>query len=51
MLDVGELNMPEAEEATRQLSGLTSEMLAGYRRVFENPEKDLSAEVSHLNGA
>lgn len=48
MLDVGELNMPEAEEATRELAALTSEMLEGYGKVFANPDRDLSAEVIHL---
>jgi len=47
-LDVGELNMPEAEEATRELAALTREMLDGYERVFENPDKDLSSEIVHL---
>ena len=47
-LDVGELNMPEAEEATRELAALTREMLEGYERVFDNPDKDLSSEIVHL---
>lgn len=48
MLDVGELNLPEAEEATRELAALTSEMLDGYGKVFDHPDRDLSAEVVHL---
>jgi len=47
-LDVGELNMPEAEEATRELAALAREMLDGYARVFDNPDKDLSSEIVHL---
>jgi phosphate:Na+ symporter len=48
MVDVGELNMPEAEEATRELAALTQEMLDGYCKVFDNPDTDLSTEVTHL---
>ncbi len=47
-LDVGELNMPEAEEATRELAALAREMLDGYARVFDNPDKDLSSEIVRL---
>ena len=47
-LDVGELNMPEAEEATRELAALTREMLDGYANVFDNPDKDLSSEIVRL---
>ena len=47
-LDVGELNMPEAEEAIRELSGLTLEMFDGCMRVFDNPNHDLSSEVERL---
>lgn len=48
MVNVGELNMPEAEKATRELAGLTREMFQGYVEVFSNPERDLSAEVRRI---
>ncbi len=48
MVDVGELNLPEAEKATRELAALTREMFVGYLNVFKNPETDLSTEVKHL---
>ena len=47
-LDVGELNMPEAEEAVRELAALTREMLNGYATVFDTPDKDLSVEIVRL---
>lgn len=47
-LDVGELNMPEAEEATRDLARLARSMLDGYATAFDNPDKDLSSEIVRL---
>jgi phosphate:Na+ symporter len=47
-LDVGELNMPEAEEAIRELARLTRDMLDGYATVFDAPDKDLSTEIVRL---
>ena len=48
MLDVGELNLPEAESATRELAQLTRTMFDGYVAVFKNPDQDLSDEVHRL---
>lgn len=48
MVDVGELNLPEAEKATLELGALTREMFLGYLEVFRNPDADLSAEVKRL---
>lgn len=48
MLDLGELNLPEAENATRELAGHTKRMFAGFARVFSNPGEDLSKEVVRL---
>ncbi len=48
MLNVGELNIPEAEKATLELAKITSDMFEGYREVFQNPKKDLGEEVSRL---
>jgi len=48
MVDIGELNIPEAEKATSELAGITKEMFGGYLNVFNNPETDLTAEVKRL---
>lgn len=48
MVDIGELNIPEAEKATLQLADITREMFEGYVSVFKNPDRDLSDEVHHL---
>lgn len=48
MLNLGELNIPEAEKATLELAMITSDMFEGYREVFRNPEKDLGEEVARL---
>ena len=48
MVDVGELNLPEAEKATRELGLITQEMFQGYLEVFKDPETDLSREVQNL---
>jgi phosphate:Na+ symporter len=48
MLDIGELNIPEAENATRELAGITRTMFTGCMEVFRNPETDLSDEVKRL---
>lgn len=48
MVDLGELNLPEAEKATLQLADITRDMFQGYLAVFKDPETDLSAEVQRL---
>lgn len=48
MVDLGELNLPEAENSTRELAGITRDMFLGYLEVFKNPAADLSAEVKRL---
>lgn len=48
MLNVGELNIPEAENATRELADLTREMFQGYVEVFSNPDRDLTKEVKRI---
>lgn len=50
MVNVGELNLPEAENGTRELAIITREMFQGYLKVFKQPETDLSEEVRHLKG-
>lgn len=48
LVDLGELNLPEAENATRELAGITRDMFHGYLEVFKNPAADLSEEVKRL---
>ncbi|MBL9160899.1 MAG: Na/Pi cotransporter family protein [Verrucomicrobiales bacterium] len=48
MVDIGELNLPEAENATRDLAKITRDMFLGYVEVFKNPAADLSDEVKRL---
>lgn len=48
MVDMGELNLPEAENSTRELARITREMFLGYVEVFKNPAVDLSDEVKRL---
>lgn len=48
ILDVGELNIPEAEKATRELGEITRTMFEGFRRVLEHPDQDLTEEVRRL---
>lgn len=48
MVDLGELNIPEAENSTRDLAGITRDMFLGYIEVFKNPAVDLGEEVKRL---
>ncbi len=48
VLDLGELNIPEAEKATRELGVITRRMFSTYCTVLKNPDKDLAAEVRQL---
>jgi phosphate:Na+ symporter len=48
MVDIGELNIPEAEKATMELAEITKDMFSGYIHVFKNPGSDLGAEVLRL---
>lgn len=48
LIDIGELNIPEAEKATRELAKITREMFDGYLDVLRQPDRDLSAEVQAL---
>ncbi|CAN5343636.1 Na/Pi cotransporter family protein [soil metagenome] len=48
MVDVGELNLPEAENAIKGLAKLTSAMFVGFREVIVNPEVELSGKVAAL---
>ncbi|MEM7013087.1 MAG: Na/Pi symporter, partial [Verrucomicrobiota bacterium] len=48
MLNLGELNLPEAENAARELAKHTKEMFSGFVSVFDRPHEDMSKEVARL---
>lgn len=48
MVDIGELNIAEAENATKHMSTLANEMFEGFVEVFEHPDTDLSPKVAAL---
>jgi phosphate:Na+ symporter len=45
---LGELNLAEAEAATKRMAGLASEMFNGFTEVVEKPGEDLSVMVAGL---
>ncbi len=48
LVDMGELNLVEAEEALKRMARLTSEMFDGLVDVLGRPEEDLSSRVAEL---
>jgi len=48
LVDLGEINLAEAEKATQQMSQLTSKMYDGFVHVLNHPEEDLSETVTSL---
>lgn len=48
LVDLGELNIVEAEQAVAKLSTHCTKMFAGYINVFEHPERDISEQVNTL---
>ena len=48
LVDLGELNVVEAEQAVESLAHHCSDMFKGYIEVFSNPEADLSSLVQKL---
>ncbi len=48
IVDVGELNLPEAENAIRRMAGLNQEMMDRFVHIFEHPKDDRSADVEEL---
>ena len=48
LVDLGELNIVEAESALTNFSSHCIDMFKGYNNVFDNPESDMSALVSKL---
>lgn len=48
LVEMGELNLAEAETAIKQMSHRTSQMFDGFVNVLNHPDKDLSDEVMRL---
>lgn len=48
LVDLGELNLAEAEAAIRDMANMTSEMFDGFVEVFNKPDEDMSSQVSAL---
>ena len=48
LVDVGELNLPEAELAVQGMAKLTQDMHSGFIKVFNTPDEDLSSTVKQL---
>lgn len=48
LVDLGELNLAEAEAATKRMAALASEMFNGFTEVVEKPGEDLSVMVAGL---
>jgi len=49
MVDLGELNIPEAEKAMEQMGIITRKMFDGFIKVFRNPDEDLTKTVLALH--
>ncbi|MFC7335574.1 Na/Pi cotransporter family protein [Haloferula chungangensis] len=48
LVDLGELNLAEADTAIKAMSNVTSQMFDGFVNVLNNPDQDLSSEVARL---
>ncbi len=48
LVNLGELNIAEAENTARQMAQLTNKMFAGFVEVLVNPHADLSEKVGDL---
>ncbi len=48
MVDVGELNLPEAENAIRRMALLNQEMMDRYVSIFQHAKEDRSSDVEAL---
>ncbi len=48
LVDVGELNLPEARKAVSELAVLTQRMFDGFNDVFNHPGEDMSTQVIAL---
>lgn len=48
LVDIGELNIAEAENSAKQMARLADEMFEGFVEVFEHPDTDMSPRVAAL---
>ena len=48
LVDLGELNLAEAEDSVRKMATHTNDMFEGFIKIFDQPASDLSFEVSRL---
>jgi len=48
LVDLGELNIAEAEDSVRKMATHCNVMYKGYVEALNSPEKDLSSEISRL---
>jgi len=48
LVDMGELNIAEAEDSVRKMASHCNVMYKGYVEALNSPEKDLSSEISRL---
>ncbi len=48
MVDVGELNLPAAENAIRRMAVLNQEMMDRYVHIFRHPKDDCSTDIEDL---
>lgn len=48
MVEIGELNIAEAENSTKQMARLSNEMFEGFVEVYDSPDADMSARVTGL---
>jgi phosphate:Na+ symporter len=48
LVDLGELNIAEAENAAKRMAQLTTDMFDGFMEVLEHPDVDLSSRVVEL---
>lgn len=46
-VDVGELNLPEAEKAVREMAGVNKEMIQDFLKMLDEPSLNLEARVAH----
>jgi phosphate:Na+ symporter len=48
LVDVGELNLPEAEKEVKELGQLNLKMIDAFKQILEDPETDLAARVAEI---
>lgn len=48
IVHIGQLNLPEAENAIRRMAALNQEMMDRYIKIFQHPSEDRSSDVEDL---